>query len=132
GLLSLAARYGRIAGESPERVRSSKVLSPGLAQSVVGVLGIGAAITFAVVNVVGTVGEPYINAQWVPIVRQFFGAAEALPQAHSGPILVDFEGDPRLAGAVQSGLINLLEKHGVDARARRDQGLQFGGHRVQT
>jgi hypothetical protein len=84
-----------------------------------------ASTAFVATNIDEAIGAPYVNEHWFRIARQFAAAAQTAA-APDGRVFVDIEGELRLAGAVQSGMINLLEHRGFDANARLDQGLQFG------
>lgn len=86
-----------------------------------------AALVFAVVNVAGSMGEPYPFQEFTPVVEQFADAA--LPLVDD-PTLVDLAGPEYEAGAVQSALIARLDDAGGRPLGRPDQALQLGDHRT--
>jgi hypothetical protein len=61
-------------------------------------------------------------------VQQFTNATVAARL--DGPIRVDFSGDLVGAGGVHAGLVNQLDRRGVDVKVDPNQRLQFGDHRA--
>jgi hypothetical protein len=73
---------------------------------------------------------PYVNAQWGEAVSQF--ADEAWATTNGGPVFVEFDGEPRSAGAIHAGLVNEWERRGGDVRVPTNFALQMGGHRTSS
>jgi hypothetical protein len=71
---------------------------------------------------------PYVNAAWGRTVSQF--AADAWATTAGGPVFIEFEGEPRSAGAIQAGLVNEWERRSGDVRVPPNFALQMGAHRT--
>ena len=63
-------------------------------------------------------------------IEQF--TATALQHGLHEPVEIGFTGDPLSAGGVHAGLVNQLDRHGVDVVAPAALWPQFGTHRVAT
>ncbi len=90
------------------------------------------SLGLATIHVVGSVGLGYPFQELAPVVQQFADDADGAGLLAGVPIVIDLAGDEYVAGAVQSGLIVLLEGRGFRPLARPDQRLQVGGHRTAT
>jgi hypothetical protein len=100
--------------------RSIHVAAAIVAILVVSALAIGAGRR----NVDGGFVFPELAAP----LKQFTNAAMAA--GLEGPVRVDFEGDLVGAGGLHAGLINELDRRGVDIKVDPNQRLQFGDNRA--
>ncbi len=116
------------AGLQPEAVPGRKMAGATMAAVLTGAI----SLALATVHLVGSIGRGYPFQELAPVVQQFAQDADDAELLAGVPIVIDLAGDEYVAGAVQSGLIVLLEGRGFQPMARPDQRLQVGGHRAAT
>lgn len=91
----------------------------------------GLCLVALVVTAVGTDRSVDVAAhgedvhRFEPVVRELLSAAESA--APPGPVIVRWVGSP--LGGVQAGIVNGLDRAGVDVRVDRGAGFQWGYHR---
>jgi hypothetical protein len=123
---TVGAEVGRELGQ-----RSSERRTPCHRQlAVVSALALGGTLAAAVDHLAEARRSPYVNETWGSIVAQF--ADDAWEQTGGVPLYLEFEGEPRSAGAVHVGIVNEWERRGGDVAVPSVFALQMGSHRTPS
>lgn len=83
---------------------------------------------FAVGHARNSLDGGFVLPELTKPIGQF--AADVADADLHDPILIDFAGDPEQSGALHAGLVNRLDRAGLDIVVTPNLRLQFGDHRV--
>lgn len=115
-----------------------RILAPSLRRHLsVRTSRLGGALAATVIVVVLAVGSGHRTLNGGFVLAELAAPLEAFTPAaltviHDGPVLIDFSGDLGGAGGLQAGLVNELDRHGVDVKVDPILQLQFGAWRTDS